>query len=266
MAVAVARTVARAAMAGIAAGVVTVAGQIMHVGHLDLPEHPDLDATGTVGSPGLPMLDVVVVGDSSCTGPGLDRAADIWVRQLLASFDRHTFAVQSFAAGGAQTSDVIAGQLPAAMSRRRDIAIVSVAANDALHGRNPIGVEARLSRIVDELLDHAGAVILMGVGDVGSAPRLPFPLSAMATAVCRTVDLVHRRVAGTRPGVFKAPMCEVTTAAFRSRSDVWATDRYHPNAAGHTLWADAVRPAFADALAHIQKVPPIPTDQAHPPA
>jgi lysophospholipase L1-like esterase len=255
----VVRTVARAATTGLAAGVVTVAGQIVYVGRRDLPHHPDLDASGPVGRADRPSRDVVVVGDSSCTGPGLDRADDIWIRQLLRRFDHHAFAVRSVAVGGAQTADVIAGQLPAAVTAARDIAVVSVGANDGLHGRSPLAIEARLGRIVDALLDRASVVILAGVGDIGTAPRIPFPLSATATAVGRAVDLVHRRVARTRPLVFKAPMWERTTESFRARDDVWSSDRYHPNAAGHALWADAVEPAFAAALDHLEATVTAPT-------
>lgn len=243
--------VARAAGLGIIAGAATAAGQIVYVGRLDLPEHPDLDASGQVGAADRPGLDVVVVGDSSCTGPGLDDPRDIWLNQLLARFDDHRFTVESFAVGGAKTADVIAEQLPVATSRRHDLAVVSAGANDALHGRSPAGVRDRLAHIVDALLEWSGAVVLLGVGDVGTAPRIPFPLSAVATTTSRSVDLVHARVARSRPRVFKAPMWERTTAAFRARDDVWSTDRFHPNAEGHALWADGAEPAVEAALAHL---------------
>jgi lysophospholipase L1-like esterase len=257
MALRVAKTVSRAAATGLAAGVATVAGQAVYVGRRDLPQHPDLDASGPVGTRGHPTLDVVVVGDSSCTGPGLHRADDIWIRQLLARFDRHRFAVDSFAVGGAQTADAIADQLPRATSRRRHVAVVSIGGNDALHGRNPLGVESRLGRIIDALLDRVEAVVLAGVGDIGTAPRIPFPLSATATAASRGADLIHRRVARTRPLVFKAPMWELTTEAFRARGDVWSSDRYHPNTLGHALWADAVHDAFAAAVEHVGPSSPV---------
>ena len=251
MSVLVGRSLARAAGLGVVAGVATAAGPIVYVGRLDLPEHPDLDASGRVGRPDRPVLDVVVVGDSSCTGPGLHDPRDIWLNQVLGRFGDQAFTVASYAVGGAQTTDVITDQLPAATARRRDLALVSIGTNDALHGRSPVGVHDRLAHIVDALLERSGAVMLLGVGDVGTAPRIPFPLSAVATTVAHTVDRVHARVARPRARVFKAPMWELTTASFRRRDDVWSTDRFHPNADGHALWADGAEPAVAAALDHL---------------
>lgn len=247
------RTAARATASGLAATVATLYGQTRYVAHLDLPDHPDLDAGGPIGSGDTRVLDVVVLGDSACTGPGLDHADQIWIRQLLARFDDRAFAVESFAVGGATTSDVDDTQLPAALLGPRDLAVVSVGANDALHGHGVLGLERRLGHVVHALLSVAHAVVLTGVGDVGTAPRIPFPLSTAATAVARNADRAHRRVAQARSRVHKVPMWERTTAHFRTRDDVWSTDRYHPNAAGHGLWADAAEDTFARALAEIDR-------------
>lgn len=242
-----------AAGAVVAAGasLATLAAQARHVARLGLPEHPDLDASGPIGPGDADPLDVLVVGDSSCTGPGLDHPDDIWVRQLLAAFGDRRFEVHSFAVGGSRCVDVKGEQLPAAGDRPRDLAIVSVGANDAIHGATAMTIQSQLTQIVEHLLGRCHVVVLPGVGDVGSAPRIPFPLSAAASTAARQADLAHARVARTRPHVLKAPMWQRSTDTFRTRTDIWSTDRYHPNAAGHAIWAQAVEGTMARALEHV---------------
>jgi lysophospholipase L1-like esterase len=46
----------------------------------------------------------------------------------------------------------------------------------------------------------------------------------------------------------KVPIAEHTDKALRS-ADVFCPDLFHPNCAGHAVWADAAYPVIADALA-----------------
>ncbi|MEL7208586.1 MAG: hypothetical protein AAGK32_10210, partial [Actinomycetota bacterium] len=69
---------------------------------------------------------------------------------------------------------------------------------------------------------------------------------------CRRADHAHRRVALARARVHKAPMWD-TTPVFRTRTDIWSTDNYHPNGKGHAVWADVVEPAFARAVEDVDR-------------
>ncbi|MFP3915700.1 MAG: GDSL-type esterase/lipase family protein, partial [Actinomycetota bacterium] len=84
--------------------------------------------------------------------------------------------------------------------------------------------------------DQGARVVMSGVGDLGAIPRLAPPLRQMATRRGRRGDQVHARVA-ERHGAVKADQWRWAAGEFRTRPDVWSPDRFHPNAAGHGIWA-----------------------------
>ena len=61
-----------------------LAGQLAYVVKRDLPSFEGFDASASVGDPNLPALRIATLGDSTLTGPGLDRSDDIWIRQAAA--------------------------------------------------------------------------------------------------------------------------------------------------------------------------------------
>lgn len=210
------------------------------------PELLSFDASCTVGS-GSPTLRVSVVGDSSCTGPGVDRPDQIWVREVAHRLALHldcTVDLVSFAIGGARSGDVVASQLEAAVASRPHLAMVSVGANDVLKAV-PLGVFAHnLDRIVAALTSTGAEVVLSGVGDLGTIPRLLPPLRQLVARRARRADHIHDRIA-VRHGVVKASQWGWARGQFRTRPEVWSPDKLHPNAEGHAVWADSAWGAVA---------------------
>ncbi len=211
------------------------------------PAFGDLDPSGSFGDEALPRVDVVLLGDSTCTGAGLDDPADVWIRQLMPQLTtRHRIRVHSLAEGGAKVADVARTQLPAALANRWDVALVSVGANDSLWGLPMWLLQRRLAAIVDALLPVTGVVILAGHGDLGSPPRMLPPFNWVLSARSWQADRVHRRVAAGRARVMKVPMW-ADRFGWR-RDDIWAADGFHPNAAGQALWAASIGPVLQAAI------------------
>lgn len=207
------------------------------------------DASATYGSPALLPLRLAVLGDSSCTGPGLDDPDDIWIRRIGRHFaDRYHVTIDSVAIGGSHSRDVLRDQVPAVVPTHPDLAIVSVGSNDMLYGVPARSLQRNLEAIVTELLSAGATVILSGVGDLGTIPRLPFMLSRLMTRRGRQADRAHARVAARHPGVLKVPIQQRTAEAFRDPR-VFTTDLLHANGRGHALWAEAAIPTFERALA-----------------
>jgi lysophospholipase L1-like esterase len=231
------------------AAVGTVAAQLWYVGHRRLPSFRDLEPDGVFGPDSGPEMRLVLLGDSTVTGPGLDSCDDLWARQVARRLARgRRVRLISLAVGGSKARDVLDGQLPEALSLRPDVAVVSVGANDAMHGTRVRRFEAELDAVVEAFGDAGVGVVLAGVSDLGNIPRLAFPLKALASQRSRAVDRAHARVAARYDHVVKVPIAELTDEAFLS-CDVFCPDMFHPNAAGHTVWADAAYPFVADALA-----------------
>lgn len=212
-------------------------GELVYAVTRRVPVFDDLDASGREGDPRLPRLRLAVLGDSSCTGPGLDDPADIWVRAFARSIgDRFRVDVRSFAIGGSRAVDVVSHQLAAAVRWRPDIAIVSVGGNDALKGVTPRSFKRHLETIVTGLKADASLVVLTGVGDLGSIPRLLPPLDRIYRARGLTMNQIHHDV-GERHDVVVADQWVWAAQRFSDDPSLFSADLFHPGAEGHRVWA-----------------------------
>ena len=219
--------------------------QAWYAGHRRLPRYVDLDAGGVLGPVHAPEVKVAVLGDSTVSGTGLDDPADLWLRQALDRLtDRFQVRIKSEAVSGARARDVLMYQVRAALAWAPDVAVVSVGANDALRRFRISGFEAELRAIVAALQGAGTAVVLAGVGDVGTAPLLPFPLRLVVSERSRAVDRIHARIAAERDGVAKVPVAELTSEIFRRRPELFCGDLFHPNREGHGVWAEAAFPVL----------------------
>jgi lysophospholipase L1-like esterase len=226
----------------------TVAAQFWYVAHRPLPSFHDLDPGGVFGPDMAPESRIVLLGDSTMTGPGLDSCDDLWSHQVarrLAADVR--IRLVSVAAGGSRVRDVLVQQLPEAQRLRPDVALISVGANDATHGTRLGRFEADLDAVVEAFGEAGTEVVLAGVSDLGNIPRLAHPLKALASRRSRAFDRAHARVAARHDHVVKVPIAELTDARFRT-AEVFCPDLFHPNRIGHAAWADAAYPFIADAV------------------
>jgi lysophospholipase L1-like esterase len=231
------------------AAVGTVAAQFWYVAHRPLPSFLDLDPDGVFGPETAAEVRLVLLGDSTVTGPGLESCDDLWSRQVVRRLAGDLrIRLVSVAAGGSRVREVLVGPVPAAQQLRPDVAVVSVGANDAMHGTRVRRFEADLDALVEKFGEAGTQVVLAGVGDLGNIPRLVHPLKALASRRSRLFDRAHARVAGRHDHAVKMPVAELTDARFRT-AEVFAPDLFHPNRVGHTVWADAACPFIADALA-----------------
>lgn len=230
----------------------TLAGaflEVAYVAHRPLPSFEGFDASTVIGNAAAPALRLAVLGDSTCTGPGLSSPDDLWCRVVARTLaDRYRVELTSVAAGGAKVVDVLEGQLEAALALRPDVAIVSVGANDALRPIPSTLIATRLEAITAALAAVCPFVVLSGIGDLGTIPRLVPPLDLLARRRGRLVDRIHAEIAERHHNVVKIPMWELTAEDFRTRSDVWSPDLFHPSAAGHAVWARAALTVLAPRL------------------
>ncbi|MDH3731826.1 MAG: GDSL-type esterase/lipase family protein [Acidimicrobiia bacterium] len=234
-----------------AAGFAFVATQVYRAGHrTDLPSHTNQETSGTFGHPGDTKLRMVAIGDSSITCPGVEDIDDCFVRRIAIHLsDRHFVELTSLAVGGSKARDVIGDQLEQAVALRPDLALVSVGANDALRA-TPVGAyEADLTTIVGAMHDVSGAVAVMGVGDLGTIPRLPRSLQPFLTFRARRIDDAAARVAEQFDRAAKTENWGRMSSAFASGDlDLWAGDQFHASGQGHAIFAEEALPAIEELL------------------
>lgn len=238
-----ARRLPRALVALPVAAVGFLAGQVYRAGHRsDLPSHANQETSGTFGSPDLPTLRMVALGDSSITCPGVADVDHCFIRRVAAHLsDRYFVDLRSVAVGGSKVSDVLNHQLDLAMLHRPDLAIVSVGSNDAIRATPARLFERQLEEIVVRLLDVSQAVAVMGVGDLGTIPRLPWSLRPMLSTRARNIDRAVSRVVERHDRVARAVTWGFVSDVFMSGDPaLWAGDRFHASDRGHAVFASSV--------------------------
>lgn len=235
-----------------ALGTVAVLGlEAAYAALLPAPSQPEFDPSGDFGDPSDPTLRVAVLGDSSITAPGVVDADQIWVRiicQRIAT-DRHV-QLRSVAIGGATAQSVISDQLDRAVELAPDLAIVSVGANDAIHGVPIRRFEPRLEHIAAKLRSSGTEVLLSGVGDLGTIPRLQPPLRGVITRRSLGYDRAHQSVAERTGSVWLNPRQDDRALWIRDRS-LWSADLFHVSWRGHARWADTCWPTIQPVLARL---------------
>jgi lysophospholipase L1-like esterase len=214
------------------------------------PRLPEFDPSGEFGDPSNPTVRIAVLGDSSVTAPGVRHPDEIWIRIAVRRLaeQRHV-VLASQAVGGSKAVDVRNGQLHAALEFQPDIAVISVGANDAIRGVPLRRFENDLDHTVAALRDSGAAVILSGVGDLGTIPRLHEPLRSLMTARSLAYHRVHQKVAERHGAIVAEHRNDDRTLWLRDRS-LWSEDLFHVSALGHARWAEyairALQPVLAD--------------------
>jgi lysophospholipase L1-like esterase len=234
-----------------AAAAAVVITQVLRAAHRpDLPSFTNQDPSGTFGDPGSPPLRIVALGDSSITAPGIEDLDQVWVRRVARSLaDRYRVELISVAVGGAKARDVIEGQLPEAIRLHPDVAIVSVGANDALRGVSAHRYRVELETIVTSLEEADCSVVVYGMGDMGSVPRLPPSLRPWVTHRSDVFDRIAREVATRSARTIKVHTQSRVRSAFWDDPSLFAGDLFHANGAGHAVFAEAAHPAVEAAVA-----------------
>ncbi|MEE8331594.1 MAG: GDSL-type esterase/lipase family protein [Acidimicrobiia bacterium] len=233
------------------AGLAYVASQVYRAGHRkDLPSFGNQETSGTFGHPGDTKLRMVAIGDSSITCPGVDDIDDCFARRIAIHLSgRYFVELTSIAVGGSKARDVIDGQLEAAVALRPDLAFVSVGANDAIRATPVSSYETDLTTIVGALHEVSGAVAVMGVGDLGTIPRLPRSLQPFLTFRARRIDDAASRVAEQFDRAAKTENWGRMSTAFASGDlDLWAGDQFHVSGQGHAIFAEEALPTIEELL------------------
>ncbi len=225
-------------------------GQILYAAHRpDLPSYDNYETSGPLGDPSRPGLRLVALGDSSITAPGVDQVDDAWVRRVAhALTDRYFVHLHAVAKGGSKASEVLAEQLEPALALRPDIAIVSVAANDAIRGVPPSRFRLELDEIVGSLVEAGARVVVVGVGDIGSIPRLPRFLRWYLTKRSAVFDQVSADIAARYPGAVKVDVRGELSKAFWAEQTMFSGDRFHASSHGHKHFAHHVSIAMERVL------------------
>ncbi len=227
-----------------------VLAQILRAAHRsDLPSFPNQEPSGTFGDAASPPLRIVGVGDSSLTSPGVQHIDNTWFRRVaLHTAQRFHVEAISLGVGGSKAHDVVEGQLAAAERLVPDIGIISVGANDALRGVSARSFRRRLDEITRRLHGVARGVVLVGMGDISSVPRLPPSIRPYVSRRSRQFNDITLDVANGYPRAVKVETRTHLSTAFFENPSLFCPDQFHAGDSGHEVFASVVIPAVDEAI------------------
>src|SRR5262249_21426315 len=146
---------------------------------------------GRVGGDGAPVR-IVWLGDSTAVGVGASSPDNALPRQVAAGLGRPV-ELTGLATRGARLADGVNDRGPKLRAlppeRQPDIVLVSVGSNDVTHLTSQNTFRSQYLGLLDRLPTSADK-ILLGVPDLGSAPRFAQPLRWIAGVRGGTLDSV----------------------------------------------------------------------------
>jgi lysophospholipase L1-like esterase len=210
----------------------------------------DFHAASDGGGAGSPLR-LVWLGDSTGAGVGASSPGTALPTGVARGLGR-AVQLRVLARSGAQVLDVLNEQLPLLPPLRPDIVILGVGGNDVTH----LTPRRLFQGFYDALLQGIqsvgpGTVVVMGIGDFGTVPRIPQPLRAITGWRGRRLDEVVRALAARRGAAYVDLYAETGPIFGSAPSRFYAEDGFHPNDEGYRAWAtailDVLRPKLATA-------------------
>jgi lysophospholipase L1-like esterase len=206
----------------------------------------------SIGDPASPALRLVLLGDSSALGVGVDRVADTvggHLAELLAggpATGGRRIELSSVAVAGSRGGDLATQVARALLGERPEVAVILVGTNDATGLRRPAEAAAYLAGAVRRLRDAGIAVVVGTCPDLGA-------VRAFAPPLRQIVGLLGRRVARAQAAAVREAggvpvnLAERAGPVFRADAGTLCHDGLHPSADGYRVWAHALYPAVAEA-------------------
>ena len=182
-----------------------------------------------------PALSLLVTGDSSAAGVGVNTQEEALAGQLaarLAAARRVRWTV--LARTGLDTRE-LAALLDAAPPGAHDVAVVCTGVNDVTGRCEPAAFVERLERVLQVLRQRHGVrlTVLSPVPPMHRFPALPQPLRAYLGWRARALDDALRAQAS------RWPDCALLPAPLPVTPSAIASDGFHPSAQTYRAWAEA---------------------------
>jgi lysophospholipase L1-like esterase len=247
------QSVAGALIAGTVGGAAVLAAEALmaRTRRYAQPEF-GLTVRATVGRTGAPTLRLVLLGDSSAIGVGVDRVTDTvggQLAQLLADGPtQRQVLLSSVGVSGSRSTDLATQVARALLGDRPNVAVILVGANDATGLRSPTESAAYLGAAVRRLREARVEVVVGTCPDLGAVRAIAPPLR-------QVVGWLGRRMADAQAEAVReaggavVDLAATTGPVFRADAGTLCYDGYHPSADGYRVWAHALLPAVAAAAA-----------------
>ncbi len=246
----VGRAATIALVAGTVGGAAIIAAEVAHARtrRYAQPE-PRLAIRTSHGAAAAPAIRLVLLGDSSALGVGVDRVADTVggrIAELLASEDCRV-ELSSVAVVGSRSADLATQVARALLGPRPDVAVILVGVNDATRLRSPADAARSLGAAVHRLRAAGVEVVVGTCPDLGAARAIAPPLRQIVGQLGRRVARAQASAVWAAGGV-PVDLAGIAGPVFRADAGTLSHDGFHPSADGYRVWAHALMPAVLDAI------------------
>lgn len=243
-------------------GAVLVAWQLRRLRSLEmLPGHPGFYIYRIATPPGRKLaageapLELVVVGDSTAAGVGVDRPEDsmpVRLAERIAIDRDRGVRVISYGWAGARATDVVRDQLERARRPLRpqlpdsrpplpdaDIVAVSIGANDVIRGTLPRAFRRAMRRLLAMIGESAPAAEVVVIGIPRFRGALPgyeplILLGDLLGGILRRVQRAETVAAGAT----YADLAREVSGRLDPRTAALASDAFHPGPEIYRVWAE----------------------------
>jgi lysophospholipase L1-like esterase len=208
----------------------------------------ELAVRTTVGAPGARTLRLVLLGDATALGVGVDAVDETIGGQLaeLLAAGRRRVELSSVAVAGSRSPDLAPQVARALLGTRPDVAVILIGAGDATALRRPDVAASHLGAAVRRLRDAGVEVVVGTCPDLGAVRAFAPPLRQLYGWWSRRLAQAQAAAAHAAGGDVVDLGAE-TGAVFRADAGTLCADGFHPSADGYRV-AHALYPAVVAAV------------------
>ena len=196
---------------------------------------------------GAPVI-YAALGDS--TGVGVGARNGGYVARLFARIkrERPASSLTNVCVSGAETEDVLRGQIRPALAARPTLITLGIGINDVGHGVTLERFSSNYEEIIKRLRAESSApIVITNIPDISLAPAIP---SVMRADVYRRVNLFNERIKeiAERHGLRVVDAYTVTREVIQSHPEFFSDDGFHPSDEGYERWAEMMWPTVKSAI------------------
>ncbi|HEV7905550.1 MAG TPA: SGNH/GDSL hydrolase family protein [Pyrinomonadaceae bacterium] len=190
----------------------------------------------------------VAFGDSTGVGVGARRGG--YVARLFERIERVRAgsSVRNFCVSGAETADVLRGQLTRLDATRPTLITLGIGINDISHGIAPEQFARNYEEIVTRLKSKTDApIVVTNIPDISTAPRVPVFLHDQVQARIRVFN-EHISEIAKRHELLLVDTYDMSREVIPNHPEFFSPDGFHPSDEGYEYWAKMMWPTVKEAI------------------
>lgn len=193
---------------------------------------------------------VVYVAFGDSTGVGVGARQGGYVARLFERVERVRAgsSVRNFCVSGAETADVLRGQLTRLDATRPTLVTLGIGINDVSHGVSPEQFARNYEEIITRLKSRTDApIVVTNIPDISTAPRVPVFLHDQVQARIRVFNERIAEIA-KRQELLLVDAYEMSREVIAAHPEFFSADGFHPSDEGYEYWAKMMWPKVKEAI------------------